>query len=78
MSTQFIKLSSLLLNTATISRIEMQPNKYMIHIIDDKLDGFWLFTNGFLKSNQDKYMEICKETYPRDYQKLTEWIDKIN
>ncbi len=77
MSTQFIKFSSVLLNTAKISRIEIQPNKYLIHVIDDKVDGFWIFTNGFLKSNQDKMMEICKETYPTDYQKLTEWIDKI-
>ena len=77
MSNQFIKFSSILVNTAKISHIEIQPNKYLIHIIDDKVDGFWIFTSGFLKSNRDKTMEICKETYPTDYKKLTEWIDKI-
>jgi hypothetical protein len=78
MSNHFIKLYSVLLNTAKISHIEIQPNKYCIHIIDDKVDGFFLFTSGFLKSNQDKTMEICKETYPTDYQMLTDWINKIN
>ena len=77
MSNQFIKLSSLILNTAKINRIEIQSNKYLIHIIDDKVDGFWLFTSGYMTSNQDKTIEICKETYPKDYQKLTEWIDRF-
>ena len=78
MCRQFIKFSSVILNTAKISHIEIHPNKYSIHIIDDKVDGFWLFTSGYLKSNRDKTMEICKETYPTDYQKLTEWLNKIN
>jgi hypothetical protein len=75
MSNQFIKFSSFILNIAKISHIEIQPNKYLIHVIDNKLDGFFLFSSGYITSNKDKPMEICKETYPKDYQKLTEWID---
>ena len=78
MSNQFIKFSSLILNIAKISHIEIQPNKYLIHVVDNKLDGFFLFSSGYITSNKDKPMEICKETYPTDYHILTKWIDKIN
>ena len=76
MCTHFIKLTSELLNTAKISWIDIQPNKYCIHIIDTRLEGFWIFTSGYFNGNQIKTMEICKETYPSDYQRLTEWINK--
>lgn len=78
MYNQFIKFSSVLLNTAKISHIEMHPNKYCIHIIDNKVEGFWLFTSGCLSTNQNKTMEICKKKCPIDYEILNEWLNKIN
>jgi hypothetical protein len=74
----FIKLTSVLINISKVSRIEIHNNKYCIHVIDEKLDGFWLFTSGYLVSNKDKHIEICKEQHPIDYKNLTEWINKLN
>ena len=74
----FIKLTSVLINISKVSWIEIHNNKYCIHVIDEKLDGFWLFTSGYLVSNKDKQIEICKEQHPIDYKNLTDWINKLN
>ena len=72
----FIKLTSMLINTSKISMIEIQNNKYCIHLVENKLDGFWLFTSGYLKTIQK--IEVCKEKHPIDYKNITDWINKIN
>ena len=72
----FIKLTSMLINTSKISMIEIQNNKYCIHLVENKLDGFWLFSSGYLTSIQNKQIEVCKEKHPIDYKNLTDWINK--
>ena len=74
----FIKLTSMIINISRVSAIEIHASKYLIHVTDDKFDGFWLFTSGYLHSNKDKHIEVCKEQHPVDYKNLTEWINKIN
>ena len=74
----FIKLTSMLVNTSKISMIEIQNNKYCIHLIENKLDGFWLFSSGYLTTIQNKQIEVCKEKHPIDYKNVTDWINKIN
>ena len=72
----FIKLSSLIINSLKISRIEILDNKYFIHLTNDKIDGFLLFTNGFINTIHDT-IEVCKDKHPTDYNSLTEWINRI-
>jgi hypothetical protein len=74
----FIKLTSMIINISRVSSIEIHASKYLIHVTDDKFDGFWLFTSGYLHSNKDKHIEVCKEQHPVDYKNLTEWINKID
>jgi len=71
----FIRFSSLIINTAKISRIEIQENKYFIHIMSHNIDGFFVFTNGYINTNHEK-IEVCKVQHPTDYDNLTEWINK--
>ena len=78
MYSNFIKFSSVMINTAKISRIDIQLNKYSIHFLDDKISGIWLFGGGVLNSNKDKILDICKEKDPQDYKMLTDWINKID
>jgi hypothetical protein len=75
--THFIKFSNLIINTIKINKIEILHNKYHIHLVNDKIDGFFLFSNGYIDARNDQY-EICKDKNPVDYMILTEWIDKIN
>ena len=75
--TNFIKFSSILINTSKIKAIEMTNNKYIITLSTNILDGFMLFTSGYFKSINDK-VEICEKQHPEDYKILTDWINKIN
>jgi hypothetical protein len=74
----FIKLTSMIINISRVSTIEIHASKYLIHVNDDKFSGLWLFTSGVLNSNNDKQIEVCKEQHPVDYKNLTDWINKIN
>ena len=72
----FIKFSSIVINASKIKTIHMQNNIYYITLTTNKFDGFMLFTNGYLNSNNDK-IEICGKKNPIDYNILSEWINKI-
>jgi hypothetical protein len=74
----FIKLTSMIINISKVSAIEIHASKYCIHVTDNKFSGLWLFTSGVLNSNEDKQIEVCKEKHPIDYKNLTDWINKIN
>ena len=73
----FIKLSAVIINSAKVSKIEIQNNKYCIHLINNSIDGFFLFTSGTINSLNEK-IEVCKYKNPRDYTMLTEWINRLN
>ena len=73
----FIKFSTLLINTSKIRTIEMTNNTYIITLSINKLDGIMFFSSGYFKSINDK-VEICQKTYPEDYKILTDWLNKIN
>jgi len=71
----FIKLSSVIINSLKISKIEIFENKYCIHLSKPKIDGFFLFTSGFINTIDDTLV-VCKNTHPKDYDSLTEWINR--
>ena len=72
----FIKLNSVIINKLRISKIEIQDNKYCIHLINNSIDGFFLFTSGFINTLNDKIV-VCKNKDPMDYNSMTEWINQI-
>jgi hypothetical protein len=71
----FIRLSSVIINTVKISKIEIQENKYCIHLMNSNIDGFFLFSSGFIHTQNDK-IEVCKIEQPTDYNSLTDWINR--
>ncbi len=73
----FIKFSTIVLNTSKIKSIEIKQGLYCITLTTHKLDGFMLFTSGYLNSINDR-VEICEKQHPGDYKILTDWINKIN
>ena len=72
----FIKFSSIVINASKIKTIHMQNNIYYITLTTNKFDGFMLFTNSYLNSNNNK-IEIYGKKNPIDYNILSEWINKI-
>jgi hypothetical protein len=73
----FIKFSTVIINTSKIKSIQIKEGIYSITLTTNKLDGFMLFTSGYLTSNNYK-VEICEKQHPGDYKILTDWINKIN
>ena len=57
----------------------MQPNKYYIHIVSKKMNGFsWcvgVFGLGHISSHTSE-IEVCETTHSSDYKIVSDWIDK--
>lgn len=76
---KFIKLTSIILNTNDIHKIVIQSNKYFIHIVGKKIDGFSWGIGGFGIGNISSYnseIEICEIKNSIDYKIVSNWIDK--
>ena len=76
---KFLKLTNFLLNTNDIHKIVIKPNKYHIHIVSKKIDGFNWGIYGFGIGHISSYtseIEICKKNHSTDYKIVTNWINK--
>ena len=76
---KFIKLTNFLLNTNDIHKIVIRPNKYIIHIVNKKLDGYFWSIGGFGVGNISSHaseIEVCEINHSTDYKIVTDWIDK--
>jgi hypothetical protein len=76
---KFLKLTNFILNTNDIHKILIQPNKYCIHIVIKKMDGFNWAIGGFGLGNISSYtyeIEVCANNHSTDYKIVTNWIDK--
>ncbi len=76
---KFIKLTNFLLNTNDIHKIVIQPNKYYIHIVGKKIDGFSWCISGFGIGTISSYfseIEVCEKKHSTDYKIVTDWISK--
>ena len=76
---KFIKFTNFLLNINDIHKISIQPNKYYIHIVSKKIDGFnwgigWFGLGNISSCNYE--IEVCETKHSTDYKIVSEWIDK--
>ena len=74
---QFIKLTSLILNKSHIIAIIKQPNKYLIHMSNNRLFGEFVFGNGSVSTEQN-IIEICKQNNNRDYHIMKDLLKELN
>jgi hypothetical protein len=76
---KFIKLTNFLFNTNDIHKIVIYPNKYIIHLVSKKIDGFnWIvgsFGIGTISSYTSE-IEVCEIKHSTDYKIVTDWINK--
>ena len=77
---KFIKLTNCLLNTNHIHKIVIQPNKYYIHFVSKKIDGWnWSIAGsgvGYISSHTSE-IEVCETKHSNDYKIVSDWIRKI-
>jgi hypothetical protein len=76
---KFIKLTNFLLNANDIHKIVIQPNKYFIHIVSKKIDGFNWGISGFGLGSIYSHtyeIEVCEKEHSTDYKLVSDWISK--
>ena len=77
--TKFLKLTNMILNTKHINTILIEPNKYHIHMMSNKLFGYiGLFYGsgyGYVSSGNEQ-IEVCQTKHPNNYKIVSEWIEK--
>lgn len=71
---RFIRLTNHLINTNFIHTIFIQKDKFIISLMSNQMDGFFMFGGGGLQTYNTEF-EICKEKHPIDYKIFTDWID---
>ena len=69
----FINLTSRVINKLHIIEIIKKSNKYEIHMSNNNIDGFWLFSSGCLGTNY-KIIELCNKKDKQDYETITNLI----
>jgi len=73
---QFIKLTSMIINKNLITSVFVKPNKYHIYTIENNINGYMLFGNGGASSSPEKIV-ICKEKDAEDYKIISKWVNSI-
>jgi len=71
---RFLKLSNLIINKNVIQYIHINKDKFIIHLMSNKTDGFLIFGTGSFKSYYTE-VEVCKTKNFIDYKTVTYWID---
>ena len=69
----FINLTTRVINKLHIIEIIKKPNKYDIHMSNNSIDWFLLFSTGGLDTNHN-IIEICNKKNKQDYETITDLI----
>jgi len=73
---QFIKLTSMIINKNLITSVFIKPNKYHIYTVENNINGFMLLGSGGVDSSPEKIV-VCGEKSPEDYKVISNWINTI-
>ena len=77
--TSFIRLTTVVLNTAGIRKIEIIPNKYIVHTSPmGEFSGMVVVGTGYISSDTDGRYVICRKRDPQDFHMMETWIDRLN
>ena len=72
----FINLTSHVINKLHIIEIVKKPSMYHIHMSNNGIDGLFLFSSGFV-SSENNIIKVCEKKNKQDYDTITELIEKI-
>lgn len=73
---QFIKLTSMIINKNLVTSVFIKPNKYHIYTVENNINGFMILGSGGVDSGPEKIV-ICEEKSPEDFKIIGKWIDSI-
>ena len=70
---KFINLTTRVINKLYIVEIIKTPNKYYIHMKNNRVDGFFFLSSGSI-STEDNIITICEKNNKPDYDIITKLI----
>ena len=73
---RFLKLSTMVLNTHKIIKIEKYGSKYQVHLDPISLDGLMLVGSGWIKT-ENNIITICQKKNDLDYKIMENWVNGI-
>ena len=72
----FIKLTTVVINKSHIIGITIKPKIYEILITNYNMDGILLFGTGLIDV-RNNIIKICETQNKEDYETITKWINNI-
>ena len=69
-----MRLTNKIINKNVIHHIDINKDKFIIHLMTNKMDGLFVFVGG-VSSSYNTELEVCKTKHSIDYKKVTDWID---
>lgn len=73
---QFIRLTSMIINKNLITSVFIKPKKYHIYTVENNINGFMILGSGGVDSSPERIV-ICEEKSPEDYKIIGKWIDTL-
>jgi len=74
--TRFIKLTSMIINTAHIKKIMIHADNYYLHLSDQNIN--WSnYLSGYVYTS-NSIIQICKEKNITDYTIMNTWVNNLN
>ena len=73
---QFIRLTSIIINKKLITSVFIKSNKYHIYTVENNINGYMLVGSGGASSSPEKIV-ICEKMDREDYKTISNWIDSI-
>lgn len=72
---RYLKLTNFIINKKYIHHIDIKnKDKFIIHLMTNNIDGFFLFTSGTFDSHNSEFV-VCKTQHLSDYKIVSDWID---
>jgi hypothetical protein len=72
----FLKLSNIIINKNIIQHIDIKKDKFVIHLISNKIYGLFVFGSGTYQAYNTE-LEVCKIKHSSDYKAIVDWIDDL-
>jgi len=74
---KFINLTSRVINKSHITEILKLPGKYYIYMTNSSFSGLFVAGTGIISTDYNKLV-VCEQKDKQDYDKITEFINKID
>lgn len=71
---RFLKLTTKIINKDVIQHIDINKDKFIIHLKANKIDGALMFGGGYIRSFNSEFA-VCKTKNSIDYKIVSDWID---